>query len=71
MQRFNDFLAGYCERRGRVLIDPAPYIAPRTAADLGKTFIDFIHPAPAAYDALALCVSEAIAPLVASAQAGA
>jgi hypothetical protein len=64
MQAFNDFLAGYCERRGRVLIDPAPYIAPRTEAELGRKFIDFIHPGPAAYDDLARCVGEAMVPLV-------
>jgi hypothetical protein len=71
MQRFNDFIAAYCARRGRVLIDPAPFIAPRTAGDLGKKFIDFIHPSPAAYDDLARCVSEAIAPLVRGAAAAA
>ncbi len=65
MQAFNDFLEGYCARRGRVLIDPAPWIAPKSEADLGKKFIDFIHPSRAAYDDLAECVTQAILPLLA------
>jgi hypothetical protein len=67
MDRFNAFIEAYCARRGRVLIDPAPAIAPRALGDLGKNFIDFIHPAPSAYDALAACVAQALAPLAARA----
>jgi hypothetical protein len=66
MERFNDFLAAYCERRGRVLIDLGPAIRPRSVAELGSKFIDFIHPAPAAYDSIAAVVSRALEPLAAT-----
>jgi hypothetical protein len=71
MERFNDFLAGYCQRRGRTLIDLGPAIRPRAIADLGTRFIDFIHPAPTAYDAIAAAVTEALTPLTARAAASA
>jgi hypothetical protein len=71
MQRFNDFLADYCLSRGRTVIDLGPAIRPRAIADLGTKFIDFIHPAPAAYDAIADAVTEALAPLAARAAASA
>jgi hypothetical protein len=66
MERFNDFLAAYCLKRGRALIDLGPAIRPRTVADLGARFIDFIHPAPAAYDAIAANVTDVLAPLAAA-----
>jgi hypothetical protein len=65
MERFNDFLATYCERRGRILIDLGPAIRPRTIEDLGAKFIDFIHPAPAAYDAMAAAVVDTLTRLAA------
>jgi hypothetical protein len=63
MERFNDFLANYCARRGRALIDLSPVIRPQSLADLGVRFIDFIHPAPAAYDVIAQAVDEVLTPL--------
>ena len=65
MDRFNAFIEAYCRKRGRALIDLAPVLAPRSHAELGAKFIDFIHPSPVAYGDMARCVAERLAPLVA------
>lgn len=62
IDRFNAFIEGYCRDRGRLLIDLTPALKPATHADLGEKFIDFIHPSPVAYDAMARCVEQTLAP---------
>lgn len=58
--RFNTFIERYCAERGRVLIDQDA-AAPRTHADLGVLFCDFIHPSPDAYPRMARAVEQALA----------
>jgi hypothetical protein len=58
--RFNRFIEGYCRDRGRVLIDLEPATAPAAYEDLGAAFLDFIHPSPAAYPAIARTIETAL-----------
>jgi hypothetical protein len=61
---YNRFIEAYCERKGRVLIDLEPVLRPKALDDLGRNFIDFIHPSPSAYDAMARQVEATLAPIV-------
>lgn len=56
--RFNRFIEAYCRARGRILIDMAPIMAPQTYDDLGRTFLDFIHPSPVVYPAMAKMMAD-------------
>jgi hypothetical protein len=67
--RFNHFIEGYCRERGRVLIDLDPVMLPATYDDLGRAFLDFIHPSPDAYPAIARTIEAALAGPVARAAA--
>jgi hypothetical protein len=67
--RFNRFIESYCRERGRILIDLEPAMAPRTYDDLGRAFLDFIHPHPDAYPAIARTIEAALAAPVAAALA--
>jgi hypothetical protein len=67
--RFNAFIEAYCRERGRVLIDLEPATAPKTYDDLGRAFLDFIHPHPDAYPAIARTIEAALAEPVAAALA--
>jgi hypothetical protein len=69
IDRFNRFIASYCRDRGRVLIDLAPALQPKTLADLGTGFLDFVHPHPDAYPAIARAIENALAEPVAAALA--
>lgn len=61
VERFNAFIEAYCRDRGRILIDLAPVLAPKTYADLGVRFFDFIHPSLDAYEDMAKVVADALA----------
>jgi lysophospholipase L1-like esterase len=39
-------------------------LRPKALDDLGRNFIDFIHPSPSAYDAMARQVEATLAPIV-------
>jgi hypothetical protein len=65
--RFNRFIEGYCADRGRILIDLEPVMRPRGHADLGRAFLDFVHPSPAAYPQMARAVMERLSDPVAAA----
>jgi hypothetical protein len=67
IDRFNRFIEAYCRDRGRILIDLEPATAPATYADLGVAFLDFIHPSPSAYPAIARTIERALAGPVAEA----
>lgn len=60
IERYNTFIEDYSRDRGRILIDLDPVLKPATHADLAKNFIDFIHPAPVAYDGMAQQVQKAL-----------
>ena len=59
---FNRFIRRYCEERGRVLIDLEAVMAPRTVAELGQRYVDFVHPAPTAYDLMAREIERQLGP---------
>jgi transposase InsO family protein len=61
---YNRFIEAYCRDKGRVLIDLEPVLKPTGLEDLGRNFIDFIHPSPSAYDAMARRIEAALAPIV-------
>lgn len=65
IDRFNDFIERYCAERGRILIDLDPELSPPTYADLGAAYVDFLHPRPTAYPAMARKIEAALAPAVA------
>jgi hypothetical protein len=67
IERFNVFIEAYCRERGRVLIDVGPATAPARLADLGRNFLDFVHPSPLAYPAIARAIEGALAGPVARA----
>jgi hypothetical protein len=69
IQRFNAFIEAYCHDRGRVLIDLAPATAPVGLAGLARNFLDFVHPSPAAYPAIARAIEAALGGPVAQALA--
>lgn len=60
IDRFNVFIENYCRERGRILIDLAPVLKPKTYDDLGVKFFDFIHPSLSAYDEIAAVVALAL-----------
>jgi hypothetical protein len=67
--RFNRFIESYCRDRGRILIDLEPATAPQAYEDLGRAFLDFIHPHPDAYPAIAGTIEAALSQPVARALA--
>jgi hypothetical protein len=63
------FTESYCRDRGRILIDLEPATAPQAYEDLGRAFLDFIHPHPDAYPAIAGTIEAALSQPVARALA--
>jgi hypothetical protein len=60
INRYNAFIERYCKSRGRILIDLAPALEPKSYDDLGKAFFDFVHPRFESYQAMADIVSTAL-----------
>lgn len=50
---FNRFMRRYCHERGRLLIDLEAVMAPKSVEELGRRYVDFVHPSPNAYDLMA------------------
>jgi hypothetical protein len=71
IDQFNVFIRRYCRERGRVLIDLEPVMAPRSVAELGVRYVDFVHPSPKAYDLMAREIEAQLAPHMARAFDGA
>jgi hypothetical protein len=66
---FNQFIERYCFERGRVLIDLESVMAPAGVEDLGRRYVDFVHPSPTAYDLMAREMETQLGPRLSAALA--